>query len=412
MSSPKKPFSGYQWHWLHYQPSEGLLKAPVYLGVLRTLQKFEGEQYSSSGLKDALEVVQADTHSSVKLARQNTSRNLFRNSGQYWRGTGLLENQRGVIKLTQLGHSVAKGEITQDEFTALMVTNTVLPNPLTYKSEEVKEWRKAGLRIKPFELIISIMSKMGTLHGATNAYLRPVELIELVIPLAGVKTKVEEICDHLDQYRRGLLDVSGWPNCAPGANDRRLAREFLLFMANFGLCSIEEGSDIYDSRFVLEEYVQAESDILLTPTSFFEDSTLVDRAVIDSASSSVPVIIERQRVTTRVLARRGQNRFRREVLSTARGRCLLSGESTPEVLEAAHIIPVGHGGSDLVGNGLCLRMDIHRLFDSGKIRLSITGGVELNESIKGSVSYKDLPSTVEYPPSVDSVNISWRDSYL
>ncbi len=42
----------------------------------------------------------------------------------------------------------------------------------------------------------------------------------------------------------------------------------------------------------------------------------------------------------------------------------------------AHIIPVGHGGTDAVGNGLCMRVDIHRLFDNGKIRIAPDGEVE------------------------------------
>lgn len=151
MIPPVKPFDTYKWRWLSVLPTEGLLKAPVFLGVLRALQQFEGEPFSSEDLRDELQVVQDETKTTVTLARPELDRNLFRNSGQYWKGTGLLEPITGEIQLTNLGHNVANGEITHDEFAALMIRNTVLPNPITYQQDEVQKWKNAGLRIKPFE---------------------------------------------------------------------------------------------------------------------------------------------------------------------------------------------------------------------------------------------------------------------
>ena len=119
MTIPQKPFPTYKWHWLSVQPTEGLLKAPVFLGVLRALQLFEGSPFSSLELHEALGEVKEATGTNVDIAR-TPERNLFRNSGQYWRGTGLLEPVSGEIQLTSLGHRWANGEITNDEFAALM----------------------------------------------------------------------------------------------------------------------------------------------------------------------------------------------------------------------------------------------------------------------------------------------------
>jgi hypothetical protein len=87
--TPVKPFDTYKWRWLSVQPTEGLLKPAVFLGVLRALDKCEGLRPSNQSVYDALLLVEQETQSSVSLAR-DLDRNLLRNSGQYWKGTGLL----------------------------------------------------------------------------------------------------------------------------------------------------------------------------------------------------------------------------------------------------------------------------------------------------------------------------------
>lgn len=410
MTTPIKPFGTYKWRWLSVQPTEGLLKAPVFLGVLRALQQFDGQPYSSEDLRPALQLVKDDTRTDVNLAR-DPQRNMFRNSGQYWRGTGLLETVPGQIQLTSLGHRVADGIVTHDEFAALMIRNTVLPNPRTYQQAEIDKWQEAGLRIKPFELILAIMSQLGRSYGNAAAYLTPNELILVVIPLAGSKVPVGTIANNVRRFRAGQLNIAGWPNCAPAANDRRLAREFLLFLENFEICRAEPTRQHYDQRFVLDEPLHDVAE-LETPDSFFEDQAKMDQAIEASRTSVFPVLIERRRVATRVLARSGQSRFRRDVLGAARGQCLLTGETTPDVLEAAHIIPVGHGGTDDVGNGFCLRMDIHRLYDAGKLRVRSDGGVLLNDQISDAISYSELPREIVFPNPVLTANVDWRNNYL
>ncbi|MBA2649216.1 MAG: hypothetical protein H0U75_06370 [Legionella sp.] len=84
------------------QPTESLLKPPVFLGVLRALESCEGCSPSDQAVYDALFKVEIETNSLVKLARNN-ERNLLRNSGQYWKGTGLLVPSHGKIELTSFG---------------------------------------------------------------------------------------------------------------------------------------------------------------------------------------------------------------------------------------------------------------------------------------------------------------------
>lgn len=70
-------------------------------------------------------------------------------------------------------------------------------------------------------------------------------------------------------------------------------------------------------------------------------------------------------VTGRVRPRPNQRRFRDALIKRQGQICAVTGCTTADALEAAHIIPFAEGraGRDLPSNGLLLRRDIHRLFD-------------------------------------------------
>lgn len=410
--TPNKPFDTYKWRWLSVAPSEGLLVAPVFLGVLRALAQFESHPPSDPALRAALAVVQNETHSTVSLGR-NPDRNLIRNSGQYWKGTGLLEPDVGDIQLTSLGRRVASGRITQGEFAALMVQQTVLPNPATYSHQEMAKWHAANLQIRPLKLILDVIGELGRRHGGLrSAFLNNHELIRLVIPLAGAKEPVAVIAHQLALYRTGSLDISAWPNCAPMGNDRRLAREFLLFLANFGLLQLELTGLSDQQPFRVAELFDVDSAAASVADSIFSGDESAARAVEEVRHSPLPSIIERQRALTTVAARPGQARFRAQLIAAYAGRCFLTGEEIPEILEAAHIVPVKHGGADEQNNGFCLRIDIHRLFDSGNLRIRPDGSLTFSDSVAASSNYIGLPRSVTFPDFVNPANIAWRDSYL
>jgi putative restriction endonuclease len=68
--------------------------------------------------------------------------------------------------------------------------------------------------------------------------------------------------------------------------------------------------------------------------------------------------------------RLGQGTFRVLITDTYARRCAVTQEKALPVLEAAHIRGVAHGGTHRVDNGLLLRSDIHRLFDSGYVTVT------------------------------------------
>jgi HNH endonuclease len=409
---PIKPFDTYKWRWLSVAPTESLLEPPVLLGVLRVLARHEGKAQSSAEIAEELRKVQIDTHTPVNLARTGT-RNLIRNSGQYWKGTGLLAPNRGEIHLTSLGQRVAAGNITQGEFAAIMVQQTILPNPWTYSPEEAAKWERAGLVIRPLALILAVIEEIALQTGDNKAaFLTARELINVVIPLAGIKYLASLIAEYVINYRRGSLDLSRWPDCAPAANDHRLAREFLLFLSNFGFCRRVNAGLRLDERYYLDELFDVSALTPQTSASIFTDETNREAVVNEVRHSPLPSIIDRQRIMTTVLKRPNQAKFRDSTLKAYNTRCFLTGEEMTEVLEAAHIIPAAHGGNDKPDNGICLRVDIHRLFDSGNIRIKPTGDILLSEATAKSTNYSLLPSKIIIPTFVNPAHIQWRDSYL
>ena len=392
-------------------PTESLLSPPVFLGVLRVLARHESEAPSAPAIAAELATVQAETKTPVDLVR-TPDRNLIRNSGQYWKGTGLLAPQDGEILLTAFGRRVAEGRITQGEFAATMVQQTILPNPWTYADSEIAKWKAANLEIRPLLLILSVMQELRLHHGGPrSAYLEVRELIKIVIPLAGAKVTQTEIASNVASFRGGKLSLVGWPDCAPQANDTRLAREFLLFLDNFGICRRVEAVTHDHERYYLDDIFDVDSLAGDAGGSIFSDEKNADAAVDSARHSSIPSIIERRRVTVNVLARPGQASFRAAILEAYKSSCFLTGESIQEILEAAHIVPVDSGGVDDKANGFCLRVDIHRLFDSGNIRFKPSGDLAFSDAVKGSATYGALPSKVTFPSFVSPANIDWRDKY-
>ena len=318
---------------------------------------------------------------------------------------------RGEIHLTPLGRKVATGTITQAEFAAVAVQQTILPNPWTYSDDDTRHWRAAGLEIRPLALILEILETLGRSYGAANAHMTPRELVAVCIPLAGERHSAALVAENIERFRRGELDLTGWPNCAPEANDERIAREFLIFLANFGFCTRVAGPNAMEERYVLEELGTSDGVIADPLRSMFDNPTNVEEFVDQVRHSETPAFIERQRRSQSVLARPNQGPFRNAVLRAYHRRCFLTRESVEDVIEAAHIIPVRAGGEDTTANGLCLRVDIHRLFDSGSIRIRPDGEVRLSDTARGSPGYAALPQRVELPGFVSPANVRWRDEY-
>ncbi len=406
---PIKPFPSYKWRWAEVTPSEGLNHPLRFLGVLRALYEHQGKPKSTTDINKSLEIIELETNEltgeRVHLARTGT-RNLFRNSGQYWKALGLLAPSHKTIELTPFGISVAEGKIAQHEFAVAVVKNMTLPNPYL-SGNDADEWRLANLEIKPLQLILQVLNGLSKSSGIGHSYITPQELREIVVPLAGNAAPVQELVDALLAFRDGILDISKFPDCTQGSNDKRMLREFLLFLANYGFCYVVRGKNNETEQYFLAEG----SEVELEAINYLPNHTNPLDLLKEIRASSPISDVERKKVWRKTTSRPEQQRFRSDVLEKFNYTCLLSGERISLVLEACHIIPVEHKGGDNFQNGLCLRSDLHTLFDCRHIRFSPQGQVLYSDTVKESATYRALPALVNFPNFLSMEALDWRFKY-
>lgn len=102
----------------------------------------------------------------------------------------------------------------------------------------------------------------------------------------------------------------------------------------------------------------------------------------DDAPDPLQVIDSRDVIVGAIRARRGQPRFRRDLLRAYAGRCAITGWAAEHVLEAAHIVPYRGDHTNHVTNGLLLRSDLHTLFDLGLLWIDDGSRIVLSVSLK------------------------------
>jgi len=83
-----------------------------------------------------------------------------------------------------------------------------------------------------------------------------------------------------------------------------------------------------------------------------------------------------------ILPRLGQGSFRILVTDAYQRRCAVTQERTLPALEAGHIKPFSDSGPHKVSNGLLLRSDIHRLFDTGYVTITSDYRFEVSRRIR------------------------------
>ena len=395
---PELPFTGFKWKWACLACTEGINDPVVLLGVLFRMAKLEGKfKYSSDEFAKELIGLSKDlegTGVNVDLSRRVGERNLIRNSGQYWRALNLIPNTKGgLIQLTDFGRKVANHTISQTEFSALSIINFKLPNRSIQSEQECKLWDEAGLQLHPLKLILQIIHSLGNgIILSPNAYLTTEELVKIVIPLSGTPNrKVQSYVDCIIAYRNGDLDISTFPDCCTSANDFRIAREFLLFLSNYGYLNKIEGTTREKEQYHYNYNIDSEIQYILQSKSKIIPSDIISDT-------------ERKRVSSQY--RPNQAKFRKAVLQAC-PRCVISNVDMPEVLEAAHIKPYKYKGEDTAANGFMMRLDIHLLFDAGHLRISPEGEVFLSD--KARLSYgASIPPRIFIPDSVNRDFLRWR----
>lgn len=73
----------------------------------------------------------------------------------------------------------------------------------------------------------------------------------------------------LEEYWNDKIDISKWPNCAKRSNDKRVLREFLLFLSNYG----------FINEYICSNKNRFDDQYILNPLIIDEIETLVNRAI-------------------------------------------------------------------------------------------------------------------------------------
>jgi len=122
-----------------------------------------------------------------------------------------------------------------------------------------------------------------------------------------------------------------------------------------------------------------------------------------------------------VIPRLGQGSFRIMVTDAYQRRCAVTQERTLPALEAIHIKPYGVSGPHRVDNGILLRSDIHKLFNTGYVTITpdyhFVMSRRIREVFENSRDYYAmngrsllLPLKEKFQPSPDF--IEWHNENL
>lgn len=405
---PTKPFPDFKWKWATLQCTERLNDPVILLGVLFRMRKLEqlnkGLKFSSPEFAHEMLELSADVSDSIKvdLGGRTGERNLIRNSGQYWRAVGLIPlESRGKIELTDFGRKVADREISQTEFAAITIQTFRLPNPNVQSETECQRWIDAGIILHPLRLILEILIELSKIDSQQR-YITPDELVRVIIPLSACKAELTDYVNFLIWYRTKEITLIGWPNCIEGANDFRIAREYLLFLSNYGYLIKSDGTKRENEEYFINTNILAEITEIVSEQP--KDESLI-KALEQIRASEVTSEVERKRIQTRV-ARPNQANFRREVLKACE-RCVITNVMMPEILEAAHIKPFKYNGEDTVANGFAMRVDIHTLFDAGHLRISPEGKIELSNRARMDYG-ASIPPQIVIPDFINKDFLRWR----
>lgn len=113
--------------------------------------------------------------------------------------------------------------------------------------------------------------------------------------------------------------------------------------------------------------------------------------------------------------REGQSDFRQKISSAYNYKCCITGESSPELLEAAHIQPYISRESNHTQNGMLLRVDFHKMFDSGLMAIDMDYKVVVSPLVASEYyqSYNGksivLPSSPGNYPSKEALSLKMQE---
>ena len=408
-----KPFENYKWRWMEYTPVESFNRPDILIGITRAIHECEGRSASDEEFIKKLEHIQTDLlkDSEIRLVPTDPSRNVLRRQGRYWRGLGLLDQQSTrSLKLTDFGQKYANGSITNDDFIASIIKSHEIPNSLIESADSLKQWKTSGLKLKPLEIILSVISELTDREEYKNCYITPNELAHVIIPLSIISQDPKYLSEAVLEYRLSPSKFADLPDCAPDSNDKRMVREHLMILSYYGILKKVDAE--VRNRFSEKYYLGSiELDNLKDILLANENLTQVSVDTINVVPVHYAPITIRTKKLVEITSRPNQAKFRKALLANFNGKCLITGEIVNDVLIACHVHEVKDGGSDHSDNGVLLRADLHILFDKNKLRISQDGDIIFSPDIAEGSTYLGLPRKVNLPKSINLDLVRRRFEY-
>jgi len=182
-------------------------------------------------------------------------------------------------------------------------------------------------------------------------------------------------------------------------------------------CILLEGAEFFND----EDFLSPEKDMEVSfpkevvKIKYFEHSIKLNKVtkkisentkefeLINSNNKKIKTVSQKER--------KGQNKFRNSVLKAYNTSCLITGVDNTVVLEAAHIQPYINEDSNNIQNGICLRVDIHKLFDNGLITIDQNYNVFISPLLKNTIYEKyngkkiNLPNNKNHYPSLIALKL-------
>lgn len=150
-------------------------------------------------------------------------------------------------------------------------------------------------------------------------------------------------------------------------------------------CIILKNCEFWD-----EEYFKKPSDFKIefpkqvVKFKYFNNPDTLQKKEELSPPDFIPIVSLREENKRLVNQRAGQGDFKGKILKAYDNRCCITSETCPELLEAAHIQKYINENSNHIQNGLLLRVDLHRLFDSGLLNIDDSYSVQISPELKST----------------------------
>ena len=176
------------------------------------------------------------------------------------------------------------------------------------------------------------------------------------------------------QYRSEKFDINPTIGCIVLTNPIFFKQEDWIKAPEDWSKSIVQGKS-YDTNNIIGQELWGQVETLLQ--KYLQPAVPIEQ--------SVQVFEEEEPMYGTSLLRRvrlGQGAFRVLVTDAYTRKCSITGEKTLPVLEAAHIKPYALAGPHTISNGLLLRSDVHKLFDTGYLTITDNYKVEVSKRIK------------------------------